>query len=70
MATTSHDALLIMWITFTGLAATGLSAVLVWAVRSRQFSRQDRARYLALWSGIPKGKEPGDGRDEPQSRVE
>ena len=60
---TPENALLIMWITFTAVAVAGLSAVLVWAIRSRQFSGQDRARYLALWSGIPRGKERGDGRD-------
>jgi cbb3-type cytochrome oxidase maturation protein len=46
--------LLILWITVTVVALLGLIAVLVWAVRSRQFSNQDRARYLALESGIPK----------------
>ena len=49
-----HDALLLMWITFTGVAALGVSITLIWAVRSRQFSNQDRSRYLPLTSGIPK----------------
>jgi nitrogen fixation-related uncharacterized protein len=45
--------LVAMWISFTVLALAGIAAVLVWAVRSRQFRDQDRARYLALNSGIP-----------------
>ena len=45
--------LLIMWVTFTVLSLAGVIAVFIWAVRSRQFSDQDRARYLALHSGIP-----------------
>jgi len=40
--------LLVMWVTFTVLALAGAVAVFVWAVRARQFSNQDRARYLAL----------------------
>ena len=47
------EALLIMWITFTGMAVLGVTAVLVWAVRAHQFANQDRARYLPLMSGIP-----------------
>jgi cbb3-type cytochrome oxidase maturation protein len=45
---TSGQALLIMWITFTVLAVVGMAAVLVWAVRARQFADQDRARHLPL----------------------
>ena len=60
-----NDALLIMWLAFTGAAALGVIAVLVWAVRSRQFTGQDRARYLPLRSGIPPepGRPPGRGRE-------
>jgi nitrogen fixation-related uncharacterized protein len=50
---TTPDALLTMWITFTVLACAGVCAVLVWAVRSGQFSDQNRARSLPLASGIP-----------------
>ena len=49
----ADSGLLIIWITFTVAALVGLSAVLVWAVRSRQFSNQDDARYLPLRSGVP-----------------
>ena len=44
--------LFIIWITFTVAALIGLCAILVWAVRSRQFSNQDEARYLPLRSRI------------------
>ena len=50
-----HHALLILWLAFTLAATLGVVAVLVWAVRARQFTRQDHARHLALLSGIPEG---------------
>ena len=50
---TPDQALLIMWLTFTAMAVLGLSGVLVWAIRSRQFSNQNRARFLPLLSKIP-----------------
>ena len=53
MTTTPDTALLVMWLTFTAAAVLGVSGVLVWAVRSRQFSNQERARHLPLMSGIP-----------------
>jgi nitrogen fixation-related uncharacterized protein len=45
--------LLLLWVTVTVVAVLGVIAVLVWAVRTRQFSGQDRARYLPLESYIP-----------------
>ncbi len=51
--------LLILWITFSGLAAAAVAAILIWAARTKQFSQQDRARYLALSSGAPP-REPQD----------
>jgi nitrogen fixation-related uncharacterized protein len=51
IAVVDSGTLLTMWIAFTVIAVAGIVAVLVWAVRSRQFRDQDRARYLALWSG-------------------
>lgn len=56
--------LLILWITFSGLAVVAVATVLVWAARTRQFSQQDRARYLALTSGIPKSGAPARARIE------
>lgn len=55
---TPDHALLIMWITFTVMAVFGLSGVLVWAIRTRQFSNQNRARYLPLLSRIPPAGRP------------
>ena len=45
--------LLIVWLTFTGLALAGTTAVLIWGIRTRQFRDQDRMRHLPLQSGIP-----------------
>jgi hypothetical protein len=50
--TFSTNALLILWVTFAAVYLTGAVAALVWAVRTRQFSNQDDARYLPLRSGI------------------
>ncbi|MFB3890610.1 MAG: cbb3-type cytochrome oxidase assembly protein CcoS [Phycisphaerae bacterium] len=49
MIAMSEDmALLVMWTVFSVLALAGVIAVFIWAIRSRQFADQDRARYLAL----------------------
>ena len=61
---TGEANLLIIWITFTVMALIGLTAVLVWAVRSKQFSNQDAARYLPLKSGIPDEDKPSSRKDE------
>lgn len=53
IAMTQQTSLLIMWITFSVLALSGVIAVFVWAVRTRQFANQQAARYLALKAGIP-----------------
>ena len=45
-----NSALLILWATFSTLAVIGVTGILVWAVRSRQFANQDRARFLPLQS--------------------
>ena len=44
---------LVMWLGFLGLMLAAIAIPMVWAIRSRQFSSQDRARYLPLESGIP-----------------
>ena len=44
---------LLIWIGFLLLMIIALGAVFAWAIRTRQFSNQDRARYLPLESGIP-----------------
>ncbi|HBG05667.1 MAG: hypothetical protein A2075_09680 [Geobacteraceae bacterium GWC2_58_44] len=48
---------LFMWIGFLLLMTGGIAAFFLWAIRSGQFSHQDRARYLPLASGIPMGDE-------------
>ncbi len=48
-----YPGLLTLWVAFTAVALAGIAAVIFWAVRSGQFADQDRARYLALDSGIP-----------------
>jgi len=52
---------LIIWVTFSVLALVAIIAVLVWAVRSRQFSNQDHARYLPLEAAWPDDKEESAG---------
>jgi cbb3-type cytochrome oxidase maturation protein len=61
-AMTEEKQLLIMWIVYSVVALAGVAAFFVWAVRSGQFSQQDRARGLALKSGIPEetGRESGE----------
>jgi nitrogen fixation-related uncharacterized protein len=59
-----QDALLVMWLTFSAVAILAVIAILVWAMRSHQFSRQDRARYLALQSGIPPESDSGHDKSE------
>jgi cbb3-type cytochrome oxidase maturation protein len=53
-----ESTLLLVWVTFTVVALVGIMAVFLWAVRSRQFSDQDRARYLPLRSGTAPDDEP------------
>jgi cbb3-type cytochrome oxidase maturation protein len=45
--------LLAVWIAFAVAGVAGLIAVLVWAVRARQFADQDRAARLPLDSRTP-----------------
>jgi nitrogen fixation-related uncharacterized protein len=61
IALSINSALLAIWVTFAVVALGGIAAVLVWAVRSRQFAGQERARYLALQSGIPREDRGDDG---------
>ena len=61
---TAQNALLLIWVAFAVMALVGIAAVLVWAVRSRQFSDQDRARFLPLYAG-----KPLDGDTKPDLRA-
>jgi nitrogen fixation-related uncharacterized protein len=42
-----------MWIGFLLLMSSGIALFFLWAIRAGQFSRQDRARFLALQAAIP-----------------
>jgi nitrogen fixation-related uncharacterized protein len=46
-----------VWLVITGLIVLGLIPIIIWAIKTRQFSEQDRARHLPLQSGIPEEKE-------------
>ncbi len=45
--------LLIVWCTFTAVMVMALIPVIIWAIRSGQFSNNATAKYLPLKSGIP-----------------
>ena len=44
----SHGIFLLIWFGFLVLMLVCVGAVFIWAIRTGQFSRQDRARYLPL----------------------
>jgi nitrogen fixation-related uncharacterized protein len=52
-----ENRLLFFWCTFTLLSVLALIPVIIWAVRSGQFSDNTHAKYLPLKSGIPKNDE-------------
>ncbi|QWV93451.1 cbb3-type cytochrome oxidase assembly protein CcoS [Geomonas oryzisoli] len=53
-------AFLLIWMCLPLLMCAALIVFFVWGVRSGQFADQERARYLALDSGIPEGDETGE----------
>ena len=58
---------LFVWLGFLMLMVVCVGSFFLWAVRSGQFSNQDRARYLPLESGIP-ACDPIAGSRQEQSR--
>jgi nitrogen fixation-related uncharacterized protein len=64
IAMTTNASLLLLWAIVAALGVAGASAVLVWAVRGRQFSDQDRARYLPFLGHPPNEADPA--RTPPQ----
>ena len=52
-----ENRLLLVWCTFTALMVLALIPVIIWAVRSGQFSDNAAAQRLHLKSGIPEDKE-------------
>ena len=66
------QAFLFLWIGFLLLMGSGVGACFLWGIRNGQFSRQDRARYLALKAEIrdslpPKGCEGGEAPPEQEA---
>ena len=59
IAMTSDTGFVLIWMGFTLLALLWVLAAVLWSVKSKQFRGQDRARYLALWSGIPGEEDAG-----------
>ncbi len=54
----------LIWAASTLATLIALIPILIWAIKSRQFSRQDHARFLPLSSGQPKTEpspEPAQG---------
>ena len=49
--------LLIFWLTFAVLSVAALIPIVLWAIRSGQFSENAAAKYLPLKSGIPEDDE-------------
>jgi len=54
---TTQSSLLVLWVMVAVLGVAGGTAVFVWAVRRRQFSDQDRARYLPFLGQTPEPKD-------------
>lgn len=65
---TDSSAFFFMWIGFLFLMIIGIACIFVWAIRTRQFSNQERARFLPLKSGIPKELE--EQRGDRQKKVD
>ena len=59
---------LFMWLGFLLLMIVCIAVFFLWGIRSGQFSRQDRARYLALHSGIPAVGADEEHRQEHERR--
>jgi nitrogen fixation-related uncharacterized protein len=66
----SQQTLLLLWVTFAVLALMGVAAALVWAVRTRQFSDQEKAARLPLESEITNDEEGDEADDEYDDRGE
>ena len=58
------SAFLKFWIGFTMIAVSAILLVVFWAISNKQFSDQDRARYLPLESHIPEDEDEDEDEDE------
>lgn len=59
---------LLMWLGFLLLMTACVAAFFLWAIRGKQFSDQDGARYLPLESGIPDAEPSEAGRRRERGR--
>jgi nitrogen fixation-related uncharacterized protein len=53
------DIFFVLWIAFSIIMLLAISAIIIWAIRNKQFKNQDRARYLPLDAKLKK-KESDD----------
>ncbi len=62
------------WILFTILVLAATAVAILWSWRAGLFSRQDRARYLALWAEVPEekteNKKAGEGLNTAEAQRE
>jgi cbb3-type cytochrome oxidase maturation protein len=61
-------AFVLMWIGFLLLMSSGIVLFFLWAVRAGQFTDQERARHLALTSGIPPAEADPEARQKENRR--
>jgi len=57
----------IICVTFSSLALLAVTAMLIWAARRRQFTRQHHARRLALDARIPHDEDDARTRGHPDA---
>jgi cbb3-type cytochrome oxidase maturation protein len=62
MTPSNNASLFFLWLGISMLMSLGALAALIWAIRAGQFSDQQRARYLALFSKTP-GEEKSTGNE-------
>ena len=53
IALSFSDSLMLSWLVEAALGLAAIALVIIWAVKTGQFSDQDRARYLPLHSDRP-----------------
>ena len=54
----------VIWLAFTAATALAIVPIVVWAIKTRQFSDSEHARYLPLRSSCPRGADRGAGEDK------
>ena len=71
MNSATESSLFFLWLGISLLMFLGVLAAVIWAIRARQFSDQDRARYLALQSKVPgeeDRKKAGEENADPEMK--